>query len=362
MGRTVEVRLKTKPYRICIEPGLLSRLGEIVASHVRAKRVVVITDDNVHRLYADRVSASLAGASMEPVVLSVAPGEGSKSLETVAMLYDRLSDLHVRRDETILALGGGVVGDLAGFAAATWLRGVPFIQVPTTVLSQVDSSVGGKVGINHQSGKNLIGSFYQPLTVLIDPETLRTLPREEVWAGLAEVLKYGFISDREFHQRVSRQLHELVDHAGDGEWVDILARCCEIKAAVVEADEQDLGRRHVLNFGHTLGHALEAATGYARLRHGEAVARGMVAALWLSHWLRDLPLEELELGLQSLASFPRPSVDGVTPAELLPHIAHDKKGTSTGQKWILLERIGRAVVIKDPPEELVLRAAERMLN
>jgi len=362
VGRTVEVKLGARSYPVRIACGLLDRVGELLVEIAPCRRAVIITDDNVRALYAARLASSLAQAQIDSLVISVPPGESSKSLETLAHLYDEFARLHVRRDELVLALGGGVIGDLAGFAAATWLRGVRFVQVPTTVLSQVDSSVGGKVGINHPSGKNLIGSFYQPLLVVIDPDTLRTLPSAEVWSGLAEVIKYGFIADRSLYERVATDIRALAAEPGSSLWEEILARCCEIKATIVQSDERDLGLRHILNFGHTLGHALEAATGYNRLRHGEAVARGMVAALWLSHWLRAFPEEELEASLQVLEQFPRPELDDLVAREIVPHVAHDKKGTSAGQKWVLLDRIGSATVIQDPPAELVVQAAEKMLR
>ncbi|MDZ7373213.1 MAG: 3-dehydroquinate synthase [candidate division KSB1 bacterium] len=362
MGRTVEVNLGPRSYRIYIGAGLLGQLGDLLAEKVRARRVFVITDHTVRDLYADQLVSSLQRAGLDPHVLSLQPGEGTKSLRVVAWLYDRFADFRVRRDETILALGGGVVGDVAGFAAATWLRGVPFVQVPTTVLSQVDSSVGGKVGINHASGKNLIGSFYQPILVVIDPLTLGTLPPAELWSGLAEVIKYGFVADRNLYDRIALRLRDLAAAPGSPPWEDLLARCCEIKAAIVQADERDLELRHVLNFGHTLGHALEAATGYSRFRHGEAVARGMLAALWLSHWVMGLPEGEFRSGVEALGQFPVPDLAGLSPTAVVAHIAHDKKGTSAGQKWVLLEHLGKATIVLNPDDHLVLRAAEKMLE
>ncbi len=362
MDRTVRVSLGSRSYTIHIGQGALDAAGDLIKSHVEPSRAFVVTDENVAPLYLSRLVHSLEGGGFDVESVTVPAGEASKSLSVVADLYDRLASLRFRRDELIVGLGGGVVGDLAGFVASTWLRGVPFVQVPTTVLAQVDSSVGGKVGVNHPQGKNLIGSFYQPLLVVIDPSVLATLPEREVWAGLAEVVKYGFIADERLFSELESSLQRLVANPLAEQWIGILARCCSIKAQVVEQDEHDLGFRHVLNFGHTVGHALEAATGYQRYRHGEAVVIGMRAALWLSHWNSGLTEEALQRGLAALDQFPVGAPSDLSAEQLIPYLATDKKRTAVGQKWVLLQRIGQAAIASGLPDDSVLRAIKNVLR
>jgi len=362
MDRTVRVNLGPRSYGIHIARGLLEQTGQLLGELLPPTRALVVTDENVGPLYLDRLAQSLQDAGFEVEREIVPAGETSKSLDMVSKLYDRLANLGFRRDDLVVSLGGGVVGDLAGFVASTWLRGVPFVQVPTTVLAQVDSSVGGKVGVNHAKGKNLIGSFYQPLLVVIDPDVLRTLPERELWAGLAEVLKYGFIADEALFQQLETSLADLARDPGAEQWGDVLARCCSIKAHVVEQDERDFGFRHVLNFGHTLGHALEAATHYERYRHGEAVVFGMKAALWLSHWNSGLDEKALHRGLAALDQFPLEPPSDLSAEQLLPYLATDKKRTAAGQKWVLLQRIGQAAIASGLPEESILRALSHVLR
>ena len=362
MGQTVRVNLGPRSYDIRIERGLLDRAGTVLTNVLEPTRALVVTDENVAPLYLDRVNSALQEAGFEVEHTVLPPGEPSKSLAVASELYDRLASLSFRRDDLVISLGGGVVGDLAGFVAATWLRGVPFVQVPTTVLAQVDSSVGGKVGVNHPRGKNLIGSFYQPALVLIDPDVLATLPKRELWTGLAEVVKYGFIRDEELFSRLETSLSELVENTRAPLWSEVLARCCSIKARVVEQDERDFGFRHVLNFGHTLGHALEAATGYERYTHGEAVVFGMRVALWLSRWNSGLPEDQFRRGLALLERFPVEPPRDRSADQLLSYLAHDKKRTAAGQKWVLLQQIGKAAIATNLPDKSVCDALSRVLE
>src|SRR5437867_6556066 len=267
----VNVGLGNRSYSILIGSDLLRKIGIECQRLKLACRCALISDQNVAPAYASRCMADMVAAGFEPILISITAGEKAKSLKTAAQCYDQLAAHRLERSSFIVALGGGVVGDLAGFVAATYLRGVAFIQVPTTLLAQVDSSIGGKVGVNLKTGKNLVGAFYQPRLVVCDLDTLMTLPPREFRAGLAEVIKYGIIYDVALFERLERDLPRLLER--DPETLAaIVARCCEIKAEVVRQDETESGLRAILNFGHTIGHALEAVSGYGKYLHGEAIA------------------------------------------------------------------------------------------
>lgn len=272
---TVPVSLGQRSYDILIKPGLLERLGERLKKLRVTGKVGVVTDRHVARYYAKDVLSALRRIDLEAVPIVLAPGEQSKTLKTIEHILDVLARHRFERASLLLALGGGVVGDLAGFAAAIYQRGIPFVQIPTTLVAQVDSSVGGKTGVDHRLGKNLIGAFYQPKAVWIDPLTLRTLPAREWVAGLAEVIKYGVIADEKFFAYLQREMSGLLRRQPDIV-AAVVKRSCEIKADVVAADERESDRRRILNYGHTIGHALEALGGYESLIHGEAVGIGLV--------------------------------------------------------------------------------------
>lgn len=272
---TVPVSLGQRSYDILIKPGLLERLGERLKKLRVTGKVGVVTDRHVARYYAKDVLSALRRIDVEAVPIVLAPGEQSKTLKTIEHILDVLARHRFERASLLLALGGGVVGDLAGFAAAIYQRGIPFVQIPTTLVAQVDSSVGGKTGVDHRLGKNLIGAFYQPKAVWIDPLTLRTLPAREWVAGLAEVIKYGVIADEKFFAYLQREMSGLLRRQPDIV-AAVVKRSCEIKADVVAADERESDRRRILNYGHTIGHALEALGGYESLIHGEAVGIGLV--------------------------------------------------------------------------------------
>jgi len=271
----VQVRLGERSYHIVIKPGLLADVGVRIQGLSRSEIVGIVTDRNVARRYLKSVSEALREKGVHPTHITIAPGERSKTLSTVARILDQMAERKFERGSLLIALGGGVVGDLAGFAAAVYQRGIPFVQIPTTLVAQVDSSVGGKTGVDHPLGKNLIGAFHQPRAVLIDPLSLRTLPRRELIAGLAEVIKYGIIADEKFFAFLEQAMPALL--ALDPNVVmQVIARSCEIKAEVVASDERESDRRRILNYGHTIGHALESLGGYCRLIHGEAVGIGLV--------------------------------------------------------------------------------------
>lgn len=280
----VNVELGDRAYPIYVGAGCLGDLGCRLAETGSGKRVAVVTNSTVANLYLAPVMRTLTGAGFDPAVIQIPDGEEHKNLAWLAFVYDRLIDAGVDRGGAAIALGGGVVGDLAGFAAATYLRGIDLVQVPTTLLAQIDSSIGGKTGINHPAGKNLLGAFKQPRFVLADVECLRTLPRREYVAGLAEVVKTGAILDAELFSLLEAELPSILRQERDL-LVRVVRRCCQLKALVVSEDETESGYRAILNFGHTLGHAIESLTDYTTFLHGEAVAIGMVAAARISQRL-----------------------------------------------------------------------------
>jgi 3-dehydroquinate synthase len=272
---TVPVSLGERSYDIVLHPGLLATVGDRLRTFTTSPKIGVVTDKHVASRYLQGTLRSLCKAGFDPTPIILPPGERTKTLDTIAKILDELARHKFERQSLLLALGGGVIGDVTGFAAAIYQRGIPFVQVPTTLVAQVDSSVGGKTGVDHRLGKNLIGAFYQPRAVLIDPLTLRTLPRREWIAGLAEVIKYGIIADEEFFTILEQEIPALLKHDEESV-IHAIKRSCEIKAQVVGADERESDRRRILNYGHTIGHALESLAGYRGLIHGEAVGIGLV--------------------------------------------------------------------------------------
>lgn len=280
---TVPVSLSERSYEIVIQAGLLTRLGRRLKEQGVGGKVGIVTDRHVARHYLKNSLEAVKRCGIEPIPIILTPGERSKTLKTVEQILDVLARHRFERSSMLVALGGGVVGDMTGFAASIYQRGIPYIQVPTTIVAQVDSSVGGKTGVDHRLGKNLIGSFYQPRAVWIDPLTLHTLPAREVVAGLAEVIKYGIIADESFFAYLQRHMSALRRQA-PGIVATVVKRSCEIKAEVVAADERESDRRRILNYGHTIGHALEALGGYQSLVHGEAVGIGLVQEAELAYF------------------------------------------------------------------------------
>jgi 3-dehydroquinate synthase len=320
--------------------------------------VLIVSDSTVAPLYLDELTATLDGYQVESLVFP--DGEASKTLGTVQAVFDKLIDVRFERSATLLALGGGVVGDIAGFAAACYQRGVHFLQVPTTLLAQVDSSVGGKTGVNHPRGKNLIGAFHQPTAVLIDTETLDTLDARQFRAGLAEVIKYGLIRDADFFDWLEVRMDRLLERDPDT-LREAIARSCRNKAEVVHADEFEAGQRALLNLGHTFGHALEAGTGYGRWLHGEAVAIGSVLAAELSlrsGWLAQGEYERI-VALFEAAGLPTAPPVGMTLATWQSLMALDKKVSGGKLRLVLLEGLGRAIVSDDFDAGLLRVVLER---
>ncbi len=341
--RIVQVPLGQRSYSIKVGGGLLARLGADCARLKLGRRCAVITDSNVGRHYAKAALKSLAAAGFQPVLITVPAGEKSKCLSVVEKCCDQLAKHRLERKSFIVALGGGVVGDLAGFVAATYLRGIPFVQVPTTLLAQVDSSVGGKTGVNLKAGKNLVGAFYQPQLVLCDLDTLKTLPRREYVSGLAEVIKYGVIYDAALFARLERDLPKLLRRE-TASLAAVIARCCEIKAEVVGQDETESGVRAILNFGHTIGHAIENSSGYGKFLHGEAIAIGQVAAAKLSQQILGLPAGEVERIEQLFVRAGLPvkiKLGSALRKKLFAAMLLDKKVSDGEVKFVLAEKIGR---------------------
>ncbi len=338
----VTVALGKRSYEIRIGAGLLRNLGSACAAVGLRGRCVVITDRIVAPLYAEPACAALRRAGFDPVVIVVPSGEKAKALKTVEICYHRLAAARLERQSFVVALGGGVVGDLAGFVAATYLRGIPFVQVPTTLLAQVDSSVGGKVGVNLPAGKNLVGAFHQPRLVLCDLETMDSLPEREYRSGLAEVIKYGVIYDASFFGSLERNMPGIA-LKNRRALTEVVARCCEIKAEVVSQDETESGLRAILNFGHTVGHALEAISRYGKYLHGEAISIGMVAASHLSCRHLKLPSDDSERIARLLDLAGLPTQVQLKPSEkrlLTKAMQLDKKVSGGEVKFVLARRIG----------------------
>ncbi|PVY70381.1 3-dehydroquinate synthase [Tamilnaduibacter salinus] len=348
--RELRVELGERSYPILIGTGLLGHYD--LTPWVMGDRVMVVTNETVAPLYRDRLDACFPGKQVDHVVLP--DGEAYKDQETLTRVYDALLEKRHTRRTTVVALGGGVIGDMAGFAAACYQRGVPFIQVPTTLLSQVDSSVGGKTGINHPLGKNMIGAFHQPEAVLIDTDTLTTLPEREVPAGLAEVIKYGLIREPEFLAWLEEHVEALLSLSPDA-LAEAIYRSCACKAGVVAVDEREGGLRAILNLGHTFGHAIETHTGYGSWLHGEAVGLGMLMAADLScrmGLINEIERERVRRLLQRAHLPARPPSD-MTPDDFLRRMAVDKKNVDGRMRLVIMRQLGEAFVTDEvEPENL----------
>lgn len=346
--RQLQVELGARTYPIRIGSGLIADAGAWRELHDRPLRL--LCDEEVARHWLKPVVAQL---DIAPEHTRIVPaGEGTKTMQQVEACLDWLLATRMPRDGVLVALGGGVIGDLAGFVAAIYQRGIDFVQVPTTLLAQVDSSVGGKTGVNHALGKNLIGAFHQPRLVLADCETLSTLPTRELSAGLAEVIKYGMLGDADFFVWLEDNMAKL--RALDAQRVmDVIERCCTMKAQIVVADERESGRRALLNLGHTFAHAIETHTEYARYLHGEAVGIGLIMAAGLSRRLGWLSASEVERvqALVAAAGLPTEVPEDMAPADFMRHMAHDKKVVSGRLRFVLLRRLGEALVSSDVPAD-----------
>lgn len=347
-----------KAYDTVVDWGGLGRLSDYLKKLRLPSRIFLVTDSNLSQLYAAQLLQQLTQAGFEPYIYTIQAGEASKAQAQLNAVYDWLLEHHAERQEALIAFGGGVVGDLTGFVAATYLRGVPLVQVPTSLLAQVDAAIGGKTGINHPRGKNLIGAFYHPRLVLADPSLLLTLPTRERTEGWAEVVKYGIILDAELFARLEEHAQMLRTFASPSAALlcQIVARCIELKVEVIEEDEREQARRAILNYGHTIGHAIENVAGYGQWLHGEAVSLGMVAAALLAHEAGMFPFLDMQRQNRLLAELGLPiTYSGPIQAqEILSAIQLDKKIASKRVRWIMPLRIGE-VQVTTMPDELVQR-------
>jgi 3-dehydroquinate synthase len=342
--QTLNVDLGDRSYPIYIGAGLLSEPG-LLKQHISGRQVMVVSNDTVAPIYLPRIRAALTGLQYSEVILP--DGEQHKSLQVMSQIYDKLLEDKHNRTTTLIALGGGVVGDMTGFAAASYQRGVNFIQIPTTLLSQVDSSVGGKTGVNHPLGKNMIGAFHQPQCVIADTDTLATLPLRELSAGIAEVIKYGLICDAPFYDWLQNNMDSLLSRE-KAVVIEAIYRSCANKAKVVASDERESGIRAILNLGHTFGHAIETAQGYGNWLHGEAVAAGMVLAVELSArmgWLNAHDVDGVHKLLQR-ANLPI-APPAMTCEQFLSLMAVDKKVLDGRLRLVLLKAMGEALITSD---------------
>jgi 3-dehydroquinate synthase len=350
----VRVELGERSYDICIGEKWIPQLGELLNFVPKTSQMIMITDNNVFNLYGASVLKILrdAGFKVEPAVIP--GGEGCKNLATVASLYEQMIALGLDRKSTVLALGGGIVGDIAGFVAASYMRGIAYIQIPTTLLSQVDSSVGGKTGVNLPQGKNLVGAFYQPGLVFVDVSFIETLPEREYLTGLAEIIKYGIIWDNDFFEYLEEHRDRIKSRDSQC-LMDITSRCCSIKAEIVAQDETESGQRALLNLGHTFGHAFEALTNYQKFTHGEAVAVGITYAARLAHHLGLIPLDDLKRIKNLLEYYGLPvSCGNLNSQDIVVQMRKDKKNVGGKLQLILPTAIGESDIFDDVSEAMVV--------
>ncbi len=352
--KTIRVNLSANSYHIYIDKGLLGKIGDILVKEKMPCKTLLITDKNVEKVYGGIVTESLKGNKFDVRTVALKPGEEQKTLETAGILYDACFEHKLDRNSLIVALGGGVVGDISGFVAATFMRGIPFIQIPTSLLAQVDSSIGGKVAVNHPKGKNMIGSFYQPKAVFIDTDTLGTLPPPELVAGLVEVIKYGVIRDAELFEYIENTLDDILQ-LNYNALLKIIATSCQIKANVVEEDETEKHLRAILNYGHTIGHAIETVTRYKKYRHGEAVAIGM---LYASRIAIDMGLAGNTVFERQLSLIKKLGLalnTGLPSEDIVKTLYADKKAIGGRLRFILPTKIGEVIISDQVTEEILYR-------
>ncbi len=350
----IRVELAERSYNIYIGNGTLEGIGERLGLFDFSPKIAMVSNPTVFSLYGNRVSDSIQEAGFDLLTVTIPDGEEFKDLTWLQHIYDELLRHGLDRASALLALGGGVIGDITGFAASTYMRGIPYIQIPTTLLAQVDSSVGGKTGVNHKLGKNMIGTFWQPRIVWIDTDTLKTLPKRELLAGLAEVIKYGIISDEELFIFLERNRESILNLNEDA-LAHIIKRSCEIKADVVSKDERESGLRAILNYGHTIGHAIETATGYTRFLHGEAVAIGMCCEARHSKILGILDSEHVKRIEALIYAYGLPSImpPDILIESIISSMKLDKKAVAGELKFVLPEKIGKVIIQKGVGEESI---------
>ena len=360
--RKIIVELDERSYPIIISHNSLEKLPAILQEFSISKKNVLITDRRVGELYARTVFSELIDAGFDTTYIEIAEGESSKSISVYESVLRKMVAAGIDRSSAVIALGGGVVGDLAGFVAATYMRGIDLVQVPTTLLAQTDSSVGGKVGVNLPEGKNLVGAFFQPKIVVIDPQVLATLSQREIYAGFGEVVKYALIRDKTFFELLEKTEIAEKDNLDFDLMEKVIARCCEIKSDVVRQDEKETGLRGILNFGHTPGHALEGVTGYSYFRHGEAVVWGMRVMAQLSfaeNFISKDKFDRIEKLLQRIPVPPLPK--DVNSNQLMQFMKSDKKRRNEKLALVVLEDIGDAKIVSNLPEKNLQSAIEKII-
>ncbi|MGR3220640.1 MAG: 3-dehydroquinate synthase [Candidatus Anammoxibacter sp.] len=351
--KDIFVNLGADSYNIKIGQQIIKQIDALLPNNIKSDKVVIITDENVAGLYLDLLVSRLVKCGFSVKHVSIVPGEDRKNSATVEKLYEVLFDHQMDRKSFVIALGGGVVGDLAGFVASTFMRGIPYIQIPTTLLAQVDSSVGGKTGFNHPRGKNMIGCFYQPKGVFIDTDTLTTLPKEELTAGLVEVIKYGMIRSKPLFEYLENELSNILQLRKEALEHIIFTSCC-IKARVVEEDEKENGIRAILNYGHTIGHAVEALTCYSQYRHGEAVGIGMVYAGKIAKEMGIVDDDAINRQMCLLEKLGIPTtVTDLSTTEIVKKLYQDKKTIGGKLRFVLPVQIGEVVISDNVPEDII---------
>ncbi len=363
MQSVIRVELPQQSYNIALAAGSLERLGAECAGVHLGKKVMVVSNPAIFRHYGEQAISALNSAGFEVFSCTLLAGEQYKTLGSVQKIYNAALENRLERSSTLVALGGGVVGDITGFAAATWLRGINFVQVPTSLLAMVDAAIGGKTGVNHPQGKNLIGAFYQPRLVLIDPDVLKTLPAREFRAGMAEVIKYGIIWDAELFAQLEQVLRlDQMRYLNEGLLQEILNRSCQAKADVVSKDEKEAGLRAILNYGHTIGHAVESLTGYRSVNHGEAVAIGMVAAgkiaVEMQLWEKEAAQRQDALIGKAGLSIKLPS--GIDIEAIVDALQNDKKVQEGKVRFVLPTQIGSVTIIDTVQAELIRQVLGQM--
>ena len=358
--QTISVPLQNRSYPIWIEKGLLTKLPELLKPMNQGQKWVIFSQNEIISLYGNSLCKGLKSAGFQVELVVFPDGEKAKSLNELEGIFSQLIGMDCDRSSTFLAFGGGVVGDATGFIAASFMRGVDYIQIPTTLLAMVDSSIGGKTGVNLPDGKNLVGAIWQPKAVVIDIELLKSLQEREITSAMGEVLKYGAILDRNLFEVVAENLNNMLNLSKPELLTEVIGRCAKLKADVVVEDEREGGKRRILNFGHTIGHALETHFGFETLRHGEAVAYGMLAAGKLSNEDGRLEIEDFELLQTTIKKLPLPKLPEFDAENILKIMQRDKKVKDRKINFVLLEAIGKTVIVDSIEKESIIKAMESL--
>ena len=358
--QTISVPLQNRSYPIWIKKGLLTNLPELLKPMNQGQKWVIFSQNEIISLYGNSLCKGLKSAGFQVELVVLPDGEKAKSLNELEGIFSQLIGMDCDRSSTFLALGGGVVGDATGFIAASFMRGVDYIQIPTTLLAMVDSSIGGKTGVNLPDGKNLVGAIWQPKAVVIDIELLKSLHKREITSAMGEVLKYGAILDRNLFEVVAENLNDILNLSKPELLTEVIGRCAKLKADVVVEDEREGGKRRILNFGHTIGHALETHFGFETLRHGEAVAYGMLAAGKLSNEDGRLEIEDFELLQTTIKKLPLPKLPEFDAENILKIMQRDKKVKERKINFVLLEAIGKTVIVDSIEKESIIKAMESL--